>query len=142
MITEYEHAWSMAYPNAVKLADADPEYNCHSYAVYGLGSVIKYWINDPSAFYTDGSFNEVLGSSPYYPQYSLIYNPSLSGSPYYVHSMVRISANTYVSKWGAFGRYRHSLTDNPYYIELDDLDLPIGPLPVKHYLLNPDYSDY
>lgn len=44
------------YPSARLLRSANPSDNCHSYAWYSTSSSNKYWINDPTAYTTDGSY--------------------------------------------------------------------------------------
>ena len=45
--------------SATRLAPATAKYNCHSYAWYSQSELNTIWINDPSAFYSDGSYCEV-----------------------------------------------------------------------------------
>lgn len=114
-IASQEAEYARDYPSAVKIGEVDPKYNCHSYAVYGQGYANSYWINNPSVFYTDGSYVQV--SDSIYPQYVLYYDSSIvsnTGLPY-VHSAIQISATTFKSKWGAMGVYLHTLHDCPYY---------------------------
>ena len=150
-IERKEELWSTLYPNAIKLADANPLYNCHSYALHGLGSANNYYITNPAPYYLDGSFINVLSSNTYFPHFVYFYDHTNTMSntvgSYYIHSMVRVNATTYKSKWGPYGLYQHGLFDNPYYIiedtDPDDyVDDSSGPHCVKYYVLNPDYSDY
>ena len=43
-IAEFEEEIAQAYPNIVKVSNADPSYNCHSYAWYGEGNVNNIYI--------------------------------------------------------------------------------------------------
>lgn len=49
------------YSNATRLATATRMYNCHSYAWYNQDEAAnQYWINDPSPYYLDYSYCNVL----------------------------------------------------------------------------------
>lgn len=55
-------AWDQHYDSiylATKLRASTYLYNCHSYAWYSQSASNNYWINDPSPYYTDGSYYEV-----------------------------------------------------------------------------------
>ena len=41
---------------------ATTNYNCHSYAWYSTSSSNTYWMNDPSAYMTDGSYTKRTGN--------------------------------------------------------------------------------
>lgn len=101
-----------AYPYAVKVADPNPSYNCHSYAWYYQSTSNTYWINDPSRYMSDGSYQSstaaASGRRIYYNNGSLSNNHS--GYVFSVYS-------GYVgvrSKWGALGLVEHDKGDCPY----------------------------
>ncbi len=49
------------YPDATLIASSSIRYNCHSYAWYQQSTDNPYWMGDPSAYYTDGSYTESIG---------------------------------------------------------------------------------
>lgn len=97
------------FPGTIIVGDGTTCYNCHSFAWYWMDVNNKYWMNDPSAYMTDGSYKEV----------------SLNGRKMNdriwfskVHSAVETAPgdkNDMLSKWGDYPLVRHSLTNNPYY---------------------------
>ncbi len=107
-----EAYYATTYPNAVKIGNANPQCNCHSYGWYGEGSVNQYYIANPDPYMTDGSYIQVSSAMPG-DMVSYI-DTSLTAPLKYVHTAV-CSTVLYVSKWGPFGVYRHGLTDCPYY---------------------------
>ncbi len=109
-------------PQATLIADSTNKYNCHSYAWYQQSTDKPYWMNDPSKYYTDGS---------YYRTYTPKINDRIcyfdkSGNN--LHSGIIIDkysgvsnsvcgdADMYkvVSKWGAWGLYEHRGDQCPY----------------------------
>jgi hypothetical protein len=100
-----------AYPNATRLGMATTNYNCHSYAWYYQSNSNIYWMNNPSAYMSDGSYS--------------ISTPSTGDKVFYTyadHSGVIYGVNpnnvqnpvTVTSKWGSCGLYQHYLNDCPY----------------------------
>ena len=97
-------------------------YNCHSYAWYSTSTNNTKWINNPSAFITDGSYT-IYGSglniNSTYVQYNhrVIYGTSTSIE----HSGIISDSNTGTtlgnrhvkSKWGKNGVFEHLLTNVP-----------------------------
>lgn len=106
------------YPNATRLASANYNYNCHSYAWYSASTTYNtYWMNDPSPYYSDGSFYE---STAKVGNIVCYYNSRGQN----LHSAVitsidsnksGLSAITVKSKWGSAGLYQHSVDYCPYY---------------------------
>ena len=132
-IAAQERYYRAMYPGATKIADYDPRCNCHSFALYGDGYVNRYWFDNPVAFYTDGSLVSV--DDNYFPQYALYYNGGAEPeeeTAYYMHSAIRTDVNSYYSKWGFYGVYRHNSTQNPYYEEASG---------ISYWRLNIIYAD-
>lgn len=50
------------YPKATIIRSSDNRYNCHSYAWYNQGTNNRYWMNDPRAYVTDGSYAKITNS--------------------------------------------------------------------------------
>lgn len=112
-ISDFESGYARTYPSAVKVAGAHPEYNCHSYALYGNGSANSYWINNPYLYYTDGSLTQATATNHRFVLYS---NPEMDvdNAYRYIHTAVYLDSTYYQSKWGFMGVYKHTLTANPY----------------------------
>lgn len=97
------------YPNAIKLRTASIKYNCHSYAWYSQSSNNKYWMNDPSAYMTDGSYTRALRMIT-----------GLKGCTFSkTHSVIvskvdGMEVSKVKSKWGAYGLYEHHPNYSPY----------------------------
>ena len=110
------------YPEAIKLRSANVKYNCHSYAWYSQDENNLIWINDPSAYYTDGSYYEV--QNPNIGDRICYFNSSNEN----IHSGIVVNvlsgqsnnvcgnANLVEvdSKWGIYGLYRHYGDECPY----------------------------
>lgn len=98
------------YPSATLYRDPAPNYNCHSYAWYSTSSSNKYWMEDPSMYISDGSYEghtAAVGCKVTYRSNNI-----------YTHSG-RIVATpggpvTVRSKWGALGVFTHDVNDCPY----------------------------
>ena len=108
------------YPKATRLREATTNYNCHSYAWYSTSSNNKYWINDPSPYQTDGSYQNV-GSLPTSPGQKLYY-PTSGGHTAIVNKTgSTIWGVNMTSKWGQAGLYRYNYGDDPYSIGAPNL---------------------
>lgn len=125
----YKLMYSTYFPNAEFISDASLRYNCHSYAWYQQSTSNSYWMNDPSAYYTDGSYVEVTN-----PQVGDIIcyfdNKSTDtlADDINLHSGVvdeilntesnNVCGNSnivnVVSKWGSMPLYRHRGDECPY----------------------------
>jgi len=103
------------YPNATVLRDATQKYNCHSYAWYSTSSSNKYWIDDPSEYWEDGSY-DYTGYRP----------GANSGNKMFYrygdHSAIMISYESHLrysgvlckSKWGPGPLMEHKANYCPY----------------------------
>ncbi len=108
-----DYGWSTRFPNAVML-DTYNYYNCFSYAFYMPATTNRYWMDDPSAYMTDGSYVTTSYASAnnrvtYVGSYGNIAHAGIVNS---------VSGNsiTVTSKWAYGGLYRHSVYDCPFYI--------------------------
>lgn len=108
-------------PEATRISSSTTKYNCHSYAWYRASTSNPYWMNDPSSYYTDGSYEESVGNVGdiicYY-----------DNSGFNLHSGIVIAKTsgksngicgnsdlvTVRSKWGAWGLYEHRGDQCPY----------------------------
>jgi hypothetical protein len=54
----------MEFPEATMLRSSSKKYNCHSYAWYSQDESNNIWIEDPSPFYLDFSYEEVAKPAP------------------------------------------------------------------------------
>lgn len=91
------------------------KYNCHSYAWHNSSTSNLQWMNDPSAYMSDGSYYQSISGIG-----ARIFYDSGWGSSW-DHSGVVVSAgssdnnNVYVySKWGEHGLYKHTVYECPY----------------------------
>lgn len=106
-IIEYNTEMDRNYPKATRIYTATSRFNCHSYAWYSQNTSSNiYWINSPSAFWTDGSYVKSSVGTGCKVRYlsglhSAIVCPYTSGQIYYQ------------SKWGEAGVYRHIPSDGP-----------------------------
>ena len=102
-----------AYPEAEYLSSSSPspKYNCHSYAWYSTDTSNKYWMEDPSAYMTDGSYVRATPDEGCRVAYR-----ETNGT--YRHSGIVTSVSggvtTVESKWGALGVFSHAIDDCPY----------------------------
>lgn len=97
------------YPGIALVANPAPDYNCHAYAWHSKTSI--YWINDPSPYIRDGSYVRCY----YAPVGSKITYQISEGSSYEHSGRITGTGGTVTSKWGAFGVFRHSIQNCPYY---------------------------
>lgn len=105
-----------SYPTATLLQDASKKYNCHSYAWYSSSSLNHYWMDDPTAYMTDGSYYEtsrkIDNIAYWYDTFNGITVPIHSGIVQeHMQSGVFVGAR---SKWGQLGAYNHKFDDCPY----------------------------
>lgn len=116
------------FPNAKRIAPASLLYNCHSYAWYRQSADNKYWMDDPSPYWEDGSYvettNPVVGDIIFYFGPNSVHH--VDEFPYHSGVIIGISstisnnvcgdANKYLvrSKWGDGGIYEHRGDECPY----------------------------
>ncbi|MFM7430084.1 MAG: T9SS type A sorting domain-containing protein, partial [Flammeovirgaceae bacterium] len=94
------------FPNVVKLAEPTSSYNCHNYAFVKSEGGSEFWLNTPGddAFWNDQSYVSTTNTA----------QANLKVSYQGDHSAVTTSVtNQAISKWGAWGLYRHNITDVP-----------------------------
>ncbi len=106
-----------------KVRTGSCKYNCHSYAWYSISSNNPYWMPDPTAYTTDGSYTKKFTGTPsssintsgisvndrvYYANKThtafFIDNPS-SGAP--------LGTLLVKSKWGQAGVFEHAVSNVP-----------------------------
>lgn len=108
------------YPNAILLRSPTGKYNCHSYAWYSQESNNNRWMDDPTLYMTDGSYNytnnpginnRVVYFTNNKIDHSAIVRERLTGASQnkFLLDMVIVD-----SKWGRLGLYRHNGADSPY----------------------------
>lgn len=108
--------WIMrSYPNAVMLRGSTGMYNCHSYAWHSQATSNRAWMNNPSAYMTDGSYRRVVSTG----YVSTVPSAApVNARVFYVggnHSAIRFSSTRVVSKWGVYGLMRHAPNYTPYF---------------------------
>ena len=140
------------FVNATRLRSASARYNCHSYAWYSTSNSNVYWMNDPSTYYQDHSYDEV--ESPIVGDIICYFNSDdenihsgivtslLSGTANNVCGSSNLVMVT--SKWGAAGLYSHRGDQCPYtsYVNGDASYVKYYRLHTHSYLYtyaNPNY---
>ena len=118
-IAEIDEYYDTAYPNAVRLSSATSKYNCHSYAWYQQSDKNPYWMNDPSAYWEDGSYAESKGNAGDIVVYYDGNQPIHSGVverrvETYTSSLSDLENIQVTSKRGKVGLYSHLGSDSPY----------------------------
>ena len=107
-----EESYARNYPDSIELAEASPEYNCHSYAWYWPSILNDCWMKQPDAYVEDGSYEETS-------------NPSAMDRVAYrnaqgtiTHSALVVSTSSgkvmVESKWGFGKLYKHEVDKCPY----------------------------
>jgi hypothetical protein len=94
------------FPNVTKLEEPTTSYNCHNYAFVKHDGGDEFWLNSPGddQFWIDGSYISSFNTG----------ESELRVSYQGDHSAVTTSNNNQaISKWGAWGLYRHNLYDVP-----------------------------
>lgn len=124
---EYDECLSIdtLFTSDIRIAVPTTKYNCHSYAWYSQNiNTNTYWVQDPSKFYTDGSYIEV-SYSQVQPRDRIVYLDSVGKN---IHSGIvkgttglspngvcGYSNTVWVqSKWGQCGLYEHRGDQCPY----------------------------
>ena len=103
------------YPNATYVSTATQKYNCHSYAWYLSSTSNTYWMEDPSAYMSDGSY---VSASTTYTTKKLFYHPS-SAASWHSANMYDVTSSTLgqndvISKWGRGPLMIHKVYYCPY----------------------------
>jgi len=99
--------------DAVKVEPASLTYNCHNYAWHKSDGGSTRWVNAVDRYESTNINRYWSGATPTYESTSL----SKATKVYYSsgdHSAKIRSASEFESKWGPWGRYRHSPSDCPY----------------------------
>lgn len=114
--TQLNNSYTKAYPNATFVSTSTSKYNCHSYAWYSDSTSNSYWMNDPSAYMTDGSYsnftnliNAVIGTRVYYDNgehSGIVYQ---AGGPLASPKYLKV-----ISKWGMAPLMKHQADYSPY----------------------------
>ena len=107
------------YPNAIRYGSSTGKYNCHSYAWYYQSTSNNCWMNDPSAYWNDGSFypsgNPQHGYKMLYANYGALKHSAVVDQRLSGPSQMNFMDLVYVySKWGQCGLYYHRGNDCPY----------------------------
>lgn len=108
--------------NVTLVSPGTCKYNCHSYAWYSTSTTNTVWIDDPSAYMTDGSYIKLLSGLSTFTSYvdngAKVYYGTLDSK---LHSAILTSeasnvplANrTATSKWGRAGVFVHNVSNVP-----------------------------
>jgi hypothetical protein len=120
-IESYNEYGDELVPEATRISSSSTKYNCHSYAWYMQSIENPYWMNDPSSYYLDGSYEESVGNVG-----DIICYFDITG--FNLHSGIVIAREegtsngvcgdsnlvTVRSKWGSLGLYEHRGDQCPY----------------------------
>lgn len=121
--TALNNQYINAYPNATFIFTSTAKYNCHSYAWNYQSPDNISWINDPSPYWSDGSYTYV-GTSPTANLQKVYYDRSGTEHSGIVTDYIN---RRITSKWGQGPLMLHNEKDCPYYIA------PWSVLPVIKY---------
>ena len=118
------------FPNVVVLEEPNNRYNCHSYAWYSQDiETNKYWINDPTMYYSDYSYDEIDVTKDniikgdilcYFGYYKGVYSNLHSAIINSVSEVIisnlpsELNELSVTSKWGEGGLYIHQGNYCPY----------------------------
>lgn len=106
--------YTQTYPSLRILAAQSPSYNCHSYAFVFQNTTNRFWLNDPIAFISDGSYVQTTNNG----QGGLRVVYSYQGTDRW-HSAITVQGGpriTVKSKWGPNALFQHYVDDCPYAI--------------------------
>ncbi|WP_334072558.1 MULTISPECIES: hypothetical protein [Paenibacillus] len=113
---QLNNSYKQAYPNATFVSSSTSNYNCHSYAWYSDSTSNTYWMNNPSAYMTDGSYssftnliNAGIGTRVYYDNgehSGIVYQ---AGGPLASPKYLKV-----ISKWGMAPLMKHQADYSPY----------------------------
>ncbi|MFP4978249.1 hypothetical protein ACE6ED_22780 [Paenibacillus sp. CN-4] len=105
-----------AYPSATFVSSSTSNYNCHSYAWYSNTTSNTYWMNNASAYMTDGSYASVtnlinagIGTRVYYDGGLHSAIVTTNGGPLASPKKLRVT-----SKWGQGPLMSHTAEYSPY----------------------------
>jgi hypothetical protein len=99
------------YPQATFVSSSTRKYNCHSYAWYSSSTSNTWWMDDPSAYMTDGSYTRVYSALSASKVHFPIGNHSMRIYDAYSNSL---RYATVISKWGAGPVMIHNPFYSPY----------------------------
>ncbi|MDW7662677.1 MAG: hypothetical protein SCL54_14765 [Bacillota bacterium] len=105
-----------AYPNAIYIAPSTTKYNCHSYAWYYASSSNSYWMNYPTSYMVDGSYNQFTNVIEANSSTRLYYNNGNHSAVVYANGGPLAGPHklTVTSKWGELPLMRHVAEYSPY----------------------------
>jgi hypothetical protein len=117
------HQWvATNFPGATWLGQSTTHYNCHSYTWHWQSTSNRYWMNNPIAYVTDGSYRQFpipwVGDKMIWVRNGLIDHSAnvttvLHGPPHPVWGYTDLVRVT--SKWGSLGLYSHNGMHSPYW---------------------------
>lgn len=121
MDNEFARIWN----KAKKLRSATTMYNCYSYAFYSRSADNDLWINNPTAYMTDGSY---VPSKKLEDGLIIVYGDNVSSSNHAgvlkLSEMIGVIPHyVVVSKCGQYGLYEHEIKECSYYAGEDYLKL-------------------
>ena len=104
-----------AYPKATFLSSSDNRYNCHSYAWYSASTSNRYWMSNPKAYVSDGSYKYV-GTTATASSQKVVYKYQKVPNDMWIHSGISVNkTGTIKSKWGQGPLMQHMTAYCPYF---------------------------
>lgn len=108
---ELSNEYMNVYPTAQIVRTPSPKYNCHSYAWYSTSAENLYWIDDPTAYVTDGSYMTSYAKK----ENKVTYKNNSTNEIIHSGIVNSTSNGIYVfSKWGNLALFYHEVLDCPY----------------------------
>ena len=120
-IVECNNLGDTLVPEATRIASSTAKYNCHSFAWYLQSTSNVFWMNDPTDYYSDGSYEVSTGEVGdiicYFDNYlGNLHSGIIIGTLEGTSNGVCGDADLKIvrSKWGAWGLYEHRGDQCPY----------------------------
>jgi len=111
VIIAMNNAFCSAYPYATFVYNSSNCYNCHSFAWYSSSPSNTYWMDDPSAYMSDGSYTS---TSSVYDASRVYYYSSDHSAKVYSASPYGLAGSDLISKWGQGPVMIHTPYYGPY----------------------------
>ena len=109
--TSINNYFISAYPNAQFVSTSTQKYNCHSFAWYSSSTSNHFWMNNPSAYMSDGSYTQ---TSSCLNATKLFYTNGGHSARVYDAISNSLSTTTVKSKWGNGPLMIHKALYCPY----------------------------
>jgi len=102
------------FPNAVLISSSTGIYNCHSFAWFYQSNTSPYWMDNPTAYWTDGSFTDEKATLLSKDDRVTYTTTQLDHSAYVFQGGTAKVTGLVISKWGATPLFKHAQNYCPY----------------------------